>query len=165
MRQDLDSFAKEFEREAAARGFVLFHSYRRGLDDGVTTYWQVETHPDIKGFLDAAEGLGVRVLAYSCHRFGASIIDDTLERLEECDLPFEDRRDYENQLKRLRAYEGFVSDMEISFDYQHRTYLYDLETEWHREFMELLDEIHEMAFPSDAEDEDEGPVGGYFSRN
>jgi hypothetical protein len=63
----------------------------------------------------------------------------------------------------MRAHEGSVCAIELSFDHQARVFLFDLRTEWFEEFSDLLDEIHLLtAEPSDGND---SPISGYFSRN
>ena len=53
--------------------------------------------------------------------------------------------------------------MELSFDYQRRVHVYELRSEWFDEYTDILDEL-EFGVPED-EDEDDHPIGGYFSKN
>ena len=64
----------------------------------------------------------------------------------------------------MRAYDGFTCAIELSFDFEGRAYIFDLRTEWYEEFNDMLDDI-EAAIPDEDEDDDEGPIGGYFSKN
>jgi len=59
-------------------------------------------------------------------------------------------------------YEGFICEIELSFDHQGRVFLFDLRTEWYEEFSEILGEIQMLS--ADAEDNDT-PMSGYFSKN
>lgn len=49
----------------------------------------------------------------------------------------------------MRAHEGSVCAIELSFDHQGRVFLFDLRTEWFEEFSDLLDEI-QLLTPSPA---------------
>jgi hypothetical protein len=63
----------------------------------------------------------------------------------------------------MRAHEGSVCAIELSFDYEGRVFLFDLRTEWFEEFSDLLDEIQLLV--AEPNNDDESPIGGYFSRN
>jgi hypothetical protein len=66
-------------------------------------------------------------------------------------------------LSDMRAHEGSVCAIELSFDYEGRVFLFDLRTEWFEEFSDLLDEIQLLV--AEPNNDDESPIGGYFSRN
>ena len=76
----------------------------------------------------------------------------------------EERRGFERRLREIGGYQGFTSALEVSYDYEGRTYIYELQAEWYSDFLHILDEIDSYA-PDEEEGEQEGPVGGYFSRN
>ena len=76
----------------------------------------------------------------------------------------DDRRAIERRLREMRIYQGFTCGIELSFDREGRTYVYDLHTEWFGDFLDTLDEI-DSYMPSEGEEDEEGPIGGYFSRN
>jgi hypothetical protein len=42
--------------------------------------------------------------------------------------------------------------------------MFDLHTDWYGEFLDTVDEIDGSA-PEEGEEDDEGPIGGYYSRN
>jgi hypothetical protein len=67
-------------------------------------------------------------------------------------------------LNDLRAYEGSVCAIELSFDHEGRVYLFDLRTEWFDEFSEMQDEI-QLLVPDPDDGDDDSPISGYFSRN
>ena len=72
------------------------------------------------------------------------------------------RREFERQLDHLRAYDGLVCAIELSFDYQGRVFLFDLHTDWYEELSDLLDEIEVLAAGAG---DDDTPMSGYFSKN
>ncbi len=74
------------------------------------------------------------------------------------------RGSFEERLNDLRAYEGSVGAIELSFDHEGRVFLFDLRTEWFDEFSEMSDEI-QLLVPDPDDDDDESPISGYFSRN
>jgi hypothetical protein len=66
----------------------------------------------------------------------------------------------------LQAYEGFTCSLELSFALEGRLYLFELRTDWYDSMRDILNELEVAADPfSDEEEEEEGPIGGYFSNN
>ena len=74
----------------------------------------------------------------------------------------EEKRELSRRIEELALYEGFLCAIELSFDYDGRVYVFDLETEWYEEWHEIMDEI-EDAMP----DDEEGSGGPYnlYSNN
>ena len=171
MRQDLDALCAQFEREATARGLLVFHGFSRRLEEGVCIFWDVERRPNLNEFLDVAQGLGVKLLVFNHRRLRKEMVEDAFQRLEECDMPAEERHDLERRLKKSRMYEGFTCTLEFSFDFQGRTHFFDVRTDWYEDLVDALDMIHFYSSADEDEDEEEeeegeeGPAGGYFSRN
>jgi hypothetical protein len=52
----------------------------------------------------------------------------------------------------------------LSYDHQGRLYFFDLHTDWYDEYLDLHDELV-ASLPEPSEEQDDGPVGGYYSRN
>lgn len=164
MKLDLDRLRGEIEGQLKAREFVVFQGHSRVGGATPFVYWDAERHPDFREFLEAAAQCGVRLVVFHCRKFTQDDIDDALERLEAAELPRDDQRPLERRLKALRDYEGFTCHLELSFDYQGRVYYFSLRTEWYEDLLDVLDEI-DASFPEEEEEEGEGPMGGYFSRN
>lgn len=162
---NLDTLKEEIERYLEEQGFSTFRGFPRMLDSLPLVYWDCDRYPDYKAFLDTAKAVGARLVVYHQHEFNAEQLDNALDRLEECELPRDDYRVMERRLKELRMYQGFTCALELSFDYEGRIYVFDLRTEWYEEFSDMLDDIHMLGAGSDEEDEDEGPMSGYFSKN
>jgi hypothetical protein len=83
--------------------------------------------------------------------------------LNAAEMPPQESRSFEERLGELRAHEGSVCAIELSFDHQGRVFVFDLRTEWFEEFSDLLDEIELLTTEPSAGDD--SPIGGYFSRN
>lgn len=165
MKQDLETLKLEIEDHLAQRDFVLFHGRPRSFDTVPMVEWDTEHHPDFRAFLETAARLGVKVVVLSHRRFTEAMVADALDSLEEIELPFDDRRQYESRLKELKIYTGFTCAIELSFDYEGRLYLFDLRTEWYDEAMDLIDDINSTLDFAGDEEEDGGSYGGYYSRN
>lgn len=166
MKQNLDSLRKEIEQHLEGEGLSIFHGHARTGEDVV--YWDDEHYPDYKLFVKAAKAAGTAFIVLHERQFDIEAVDDALEQLALADLPIEDQRTYERRLKELRVYDGFTCAIEISFDHGHRTYLYEVETEWYEELTTLMDELEFFGSGSgDDEDDDDGEsaIGGYFSKN
>ncbi len=164
MKQNLDVLKTEIREYLENAKFVVFYGHSRSLDPGAYVYWDVTGHPDYRKFLGTAEAAGVKLIVLHAREFSADYVDHALDRLEDSDLGVDERRAIERRLRDMRAYDGFTCALELSFDYQAKAYIFDLRTEWYQEFSDMLDEV-DSSLADDAEDDDEGPIGGYFSKN
>ncbi|HLJ14832.1 MAG TPA: hypothetical protein VKV15_10080 [Bryobacteraceae bacterium] len=163
MRQNLDTLRAEIQEYLEVHQFIVFHGHSRLMDSLPVVYWDLDHYPDYRLFLKAAEATGSRLIVFHQREFSTDLIDNSLEQLHEVELAPAERRTLERRLKGLRVYEGFTCTLELSFDYQNRVYVFDLRTEWYNELNDILDEIDAL-LPEEEED-DEGPMGGYFSKN
>jgi hypothetical protein len=161
MRPNLDSLTEEILQFLEAEHFIVFRSRSRVPDDAHVVEWDTEKHSDFHLFLDCALKLGVRLINFHTREFSAGYRQDAVEQLEECELTREEKRELERRIEELGLYEGFTCAIEMSFDYDNRIYVFDLETEWYEEWHEIMDEIE------DALPEDENPGGPYnlYSNN
>ena len=164
MKQNLDTLKSEILEYLEGEGFVVFHGLSHAGEHGPSVYWDVNRYPDFRLFLNAARGAGAKLINFGHREFSEEAVDEAVDRLEECDVPPDDRRPIERRLREMRMYQGFTCGIELSFDREGRTYVYDLHTEWFAEFLDTLDEI-DSYMPSEGEEDEEGPIGGYFSRN
>jgi hypothetical protein len=163
MKLNLETLRTEIQEYLESHGMVVFHGCPRSGDASGAVFWDTERHPDYHLFLAAAEAAGVRLVTLHAHEFTEDMIDDALDRLEESDLPREERRAIEMRLREMRGYAGFTCQIELSFDLTPRVYVFDLRTEWFDDLNDLLDRIDE-AYEEDEEDEE--PLGGgYYSKN
>jgi hypothetical protein len=62
----------------------------------------------------------------------------------------------------LQAYEGFTCEVQLSFALENRLYVFELHTDWYQALAEI---INELDVATTEIDEEEGPIGGYFSNN
>jgi hypothetical protein len=163
MKANLDNLQREVLAHLEESGFTVFKSYPRGMELGSEAiYWDSETYPDYREFVAAAKSVGAHMMTVFSRQFSSETVDEALETLSESDMSREARRPIESRLKELRAYEGFICQIELSFSDQQRTYIFDQPTEWYEEMEQLVDEI-EGSFNGSI---DEGPLGGgYYSNN
>jgi hypothetical protein len=164
MKPNLDVLKPEIELYLEEAGIAVFYGYSRPLDAAPTVYWDCEQYPDYRLFIQSARAAGAKLVVFHQREFFSEQIDEALEKLHACELPPQDSHHFEERLSDLRAYEGSVCSIELSFDLEGRVYLFDLRTEWFDEFSEIQDEIHLLVPDPDASDDD-SPIGGYFSRN
>jgi hypothetical protein len=160
MRPNLETLREEIERDLESRGIAVFYGVPRA-DEMSSVYWDTERTPDHRLFLRAVEVAGVKLVTLYVNRFTADMLDDAMERLDESAAGRDDRRALEQRLRELRAFEGFLCQIELSFELGQRTYIFDLRTEWYEDFDDLIDRI-ESSFGADDDGE---PLGGYFSKN
>jgi hypothetical protein len=128
--------------------------------------WDTERHPDYQTFLDVAIKSEARLIIFAAREFTASDTEDLLTQLEDLDLTRDEKREYEKRLRALRAYEGVTCSLELAFDYHSRLYVYEMQPDWYDEFLSVEDEILSLIpEPEATEDDDNEPLGGYFSKN
>jgi hypothetical protein len=164
MNTDLGALKNEALEYLAAQGMIAFHSYLRHHEGVPAIGWDSKRYPDYRPFVDTAKRAGVEMMVLRCDYFSDDDIEEALGELAEADLEDGERRRIERGLRDLRGYAGFVSALELSYDYQGRLYFFDLHTGWYDEFLDLHDEIA-ASLPEPGDEEDDGPVGGYYSRN
>jgi hypothetical protein len=160
---NLDTLKTEIEAYLEEEGFAVFYGYSRVLDTMPIVYWDTERYPDYRMFLKAAKAAGGKVLVFHQREFSSSQVDDAVEQLEAAELTREEYRTVERRLNELRIYDGFTCALELSFDHQGRVFLFDLRTDWYNDLSEILGDLDLM--DTDSEDEDNNPMGGYFSKN
>lgn len=160
MRPNLDSLTEEITQFLEAEHFVVFRSLSRAADGHQLIYWDTDRHSDFKLFLECALKIGVRLIHFHTREFTLAHREEALEQLEEADLPRDEKRTLERRIEDLAIYEGFTCAIELSFDFEGRVYLFEMQTDWYEEWHDILDEL-EGSLP----DEDAGSFGGYYSSN
>ena len=105
-----------------------------------------------------------KIVIFASTEFGIADIEELSERLDECELSRDERRDFESRLRELRTYDGVTCTLELAFDLGGRLYVYEVQPDWYEEFLNLEEEV--SAHLPDGEDYDAGDsLGGYFSKN
>ncbi len=161
MRQDLDNLKLDIERQLQDGAYVVFYARSRFNDQSPPILWDVSLRPNPADFLDTALSIGVKLIVFHHREFGPLVLDEAFEKLEAADLARERHREMERELKRLKGYEGFTSAIELSFDFDGRTYLYEATAPWYDEYLDLLDDLDEAMELG----EEPPPMSGYFSQN
>jgi hypothetical protein len=162
MKPNLDSLKIEIEQYLEESGLGVFYGYSRMLESTSSVYWDCDKYPDYKQFIKAGRTAGAQVIVFHQREFAVEQVMDALQQLTDCDLERDESREFEKRLNDLLVYEGFICEIELSFDHQGRVFLFDLRTEWYEEFSGILDEIQMLS--ADVEDNDT-PMSGYFSKN
>jgi hypothetical protein len=165
MSVNLDSLKAEIEAYLQQEGFLIFHGYaRRGNEYGIAEIeWDTARYPDYKKFLEVAKGLGVKLIVLHYREFSAGTIEDAIDSLEDSGLEYQDQRTLETRLRELGVYEGFTCAIELSFDYEDAPYLFELRTAWYDELNDILDRL--SLSPTEEEEDEGDPLGGYYSKN
>ena len=164
MGLDLEKMRADIQSHLQEGGFTVFYGFSRRIDSLTHVNWDTAQHPDFRDFLRVAREAGAKLIVFSHDSLGIDRIDEAIEDLEECDLSREEKRNYEKRLRDLQSYEGFTCSLELSFDLEGRVYLFEVQTEWFEELANIIAEI-ESSMPMEEDDEDAGPISGYFSNN
>ncbi|MBV9405572.1 MAG: hypothetical protein JO211_09535 [Acidobacteriaceae bacterium] len=162
MALELESLRKEIQSYLEHSGIAVFYGYSQMTDTLNQVSWDTEQHPSYKEFIAAARKAGAKLIVFHHQAFSMDQIDDALERLEETDLPREDKRNLESRLRQLQPYEGFTCSVELSFASDGRIYVFELHTEWYEALGDVLAEIEAAA---EEEESGDSTLGGYFSNN
>lgn len=165
MKLDLNQLRTEILDYMSEKKFAVFHSMSRAMQDLPTIFWNSEARPSFREFLETAEALGVRMIVFHHREFSPQIIDDALESISETDLPPSDQRSMERRLREIRKHVGSTCVIELSYDLDNRVYAFELRTDWYDEASNIVGTIDAALMDEGEEEEDEGPLGGYFSRN
>jgi hypothetical protein len=163
---DLGTLKREILEYLDASGFAVFRSQPGGLEGLPKVLWDCERFPDYQMFLDAARKVGVTLILFASRDFEIDEIEDALGQLEECEIPREERRDYERRLRETRVHEGAACSLELAFDHHSRMYVYELHPDWYEEFLATCDEIVAQ-LPDTGKDDDSSSSGFYpdYSNN
>ena len=166
MDLNLDTLKREILEYLDASGLAVFHGCPGGLDGQPMILWDTERYPDYQSFLDVAVKSETRIIVFASREFQSSDTEDLLAQLDDLDITRDEKRDYEKRLRALRAHEGVTCSLELAFDYHSRMYVYEMQPDWYDEFLSVEDEIVSlMADPDSMEEEDDEPLGGFFSKN
>jgi hypothetical protein len=164
MKLNLEVLKDEILEQLAAQGFVVFHGYCRSGGSRPVAFWDTVRTPDFRPFLATARQAGAKVVVFQHVEFVSGMVEDAMDRLEEGEMPVEERRGFERRLREMHAYQGFTCAIELSYDSEGRTYVFELQAEWYNDFLHVLDEI-DSYLPEGDEKGEEDSMGGYFSRN
>jgi hypothetical protein len=162
MKPQLDRIKTEIEKYLGESGIEIFYGQSRTFESVPPVRWDGDRYPDFRLFVKAAQAAGAKMLVYHERKFSAEQLDDALEELSSCDMPRDEHKSMERRLEKMRAYEGLVCAIELSFDHEGRVFLFDLRTDWFEELTDILEELELMG--GDLDDDDPS-MGGYFSKN
>jgi hypothetical protein len=162
MRPNLDSLTEEIQQYLETEHFVVFRCMSRAADEGPLVYWDTTRQGDYKRFLETALQLGVRLIHFHSREFRSHHREEALSVLEESSLTRDDKRELARRIEDLAIYEGFTCAIELSFDFEERVYMFELQTEWYDEWHDILDELEDV---SGEEGEGAGGFGGFYSNN
>lgn len=163
MAQDLETLRADIQAYFDDSGLAVFHGYDRAIDTMDHVAWDTVRYPDFRDFLSAGQKAGATLFVFHQEAFSLDRVDEALDQLEESDFTREEKRNYEIRLRQLQPYDGFTCSLELSFSLEGRLYVYEAHTDWYQALNEILSEL-ETTFEEE-EDEGDGPIAGYFSKN
>jgi hypothetical protein len=164
MRQDLEKLKDEMLEHLAAGNFLVFHCQSHTGEAGARIHWDTRRRGDFRDFLAVARKAEVRLIHFAQRELLPLHFEDVEQRLASAGLEPEELRDFERRLGQLRDYQGFTGALEMSFDLENRLYLFVVRTSWYEEFLAIASTVEDALENLDEEEED-GPMGGYYSRN
>jgi hypothetical protein len=162
---NLDTLKREIPDYLEANGFAVFRSRPGALEGFPLLLWDTENHPDYQAYLEVARKTGTAVILFATREFETGDVEDLVEQLQSMELTREEQRDYEKRLREFRGYDGVTCSLELAFDYNSRLYVYELQPDWYGEFVSVEDELMSRMGDDDDLDDDDGSLGGYYSRN
>lgn len=166
MEDSLDGLKQEIVSELETGGFAIFYGETRGANEETAVFWDAENYSDFRGFLRCAAKLRVALIVLHTRAFREEEIEDALQDLDESAIEGDEQQEVTSSLREMNVFTGLVGAVDISFDFEGRTYFYYVEADWYREFLDLRDEIDVMTFRGGFDDsEPDESMGGYFSKN
>jgi hypothetical protein len=163
MSNNLEALKESILDELKQREFVIFYGQGRAMEDFIM--WDSGRYPDYRLFLQAAQMAEVKLMVFHERELTEENLSELNDQLEEADLPIEEEQALRRRVRELGRHMGMLTGVELSFDYHGRVYMFELNSDWYEEYLDLRDEIEgSMYFPEEDEDE-ESMGGGYFSRN
>jgi hypothetical protein len=165
MNRNLDSLKDEMLAYLKENDFVVFHGFLGELEP-LSIPWDTGRYPDYQLFLHTARRASAPLIIFHHQEFSSFDLEAAQEVLEEADLPYEEVQTYRRRIKEFEGYEGFTCQIHLGF-HLNRLYSYRLTADWFMDFEDLMDELQEAGNDFDDEefDEDDEPMGGYFSKN
>ena len=162
MKSNFEATKDEIREYLDSENFVAFHAQSRSYEGGSVVQWDTSNYPDFRQFLECAAKIGVRLIMFHHEQLDSELLDETIDMLHDTDLPPEEEATLEQRVQDMRVFEGFTCSLELSFDYDERMYLFQLNTDWYGELLEILDDLEESVPEDEA---GEGSLGGYYSNN
>ncbi|MBV9759162.1 MAG: hypothetical protein JO340_01245 [Acidobacteriaceae bacterium] len=163
MSLDLEALRGEIQAYLDDSGVAVFHGFTSSAQGAPQVAWDTERHPNFREFLSAGQKAGAKLFVFHYESFSLDRVDDALEQLEETELTREEKRSYEARLRQLQAFDGFTCSVELSFSMDGREYLFEAHTEWLEALNDIMMELD--AASQEEEDEDDGSMGRFFSKN
>ena len=145
-----------------SENIILFRSMSRAADQVRFIDWDTDHEPDFRRFLECAMSLGVRLIHFHNREFRSQHREEALAMLEDLGLSREAKRELERRIRDLAIYEGFTCAVELTFDYEGRVYLYEMQTEWYEEWQDILDDLE---LGSEIDGDEAAGFGGFYSNN
>ncbi len=161
MQPNLDSLTEEILQYLESEHFIVFRCLSRSTEDHHFVYWDSLRVSDYKRFLECALQLGTRLIHFHTREFRPHHREEALELLNESEIGREEKRTLERRIKELAIYEGFTCAIELTFDFEERTYVFEVQTEWYEEWQDILDELE---YDEQGTEGAEG-YGGFYSNN
>jgi hypothetical protein len=166
MEDSLDNLKQAIISELEEGGFAVFVGESRGASEESAIFWDVEAQPDFRAFLRCAAKLRVPLIVLHSRVFREEEIEDAIQDLDESAIEGTEQEEMAASIREMNVFAGLVGAVDLSFDFEGRTYFYYLEADWYREFLDLRDEIDVMTFRGDYGEDNSGEsIGGYFSKN
>src|ERR1700674_5483031 len=105
MKPNLDILKPEIELYLEEAGLAVFYGYSRPLESLPAVYWDCEQYPDYRLFVQSARAAGAKIIVFHQREFFSEQVDEALERLQACELPPQESRQFEERLSDMRAHE------------------------------------------------------------
>src|SRR5579875_67011 len=164
MGLDLEALRTEIQAYLDDSGAAVFHGYHHASENAGPVLWDTERHPNFREFLSAGQKAGVKLFVFQHESFSLERLDEAMEQLEETDLTREEKRAYEARLRQLQTYDGFTCSLGLSFSLEGRGYVYEVHTDWYQALNDIMVEL-ETAFQDEENEDSDGSMGRFFSRN
>lgn len=166
MDLNLDALKDEITAYLEESGFTVFYGFVKDPGQLSCAYWDSERYPDYRMYLEVARRLGNKLIMFQTRVFEPDQLEEAHDMLQEADLSLTELQAYRRRIRELEQHAGHTCAIRMAFDYNQRLYLYEIQTDWYLDYLELMEEIRDATFGDfEEEEDDDGTIDGYFSKN
>ena len=166
MALDLETLRKEMQAHLEKSGMPIFFGHHRMLDSLIQVSWDTEGHPDFREFIETAVNPGLSWWCLIRPLSSSTKLTRLWKNWKPPILRAKKSAISKRASSNCRPMKASLAPSQLSFALEGRLYLFELRTDWYDSMRDILNELEVATDPfSDEEEEEEGPIGGYFSNN
>jgi hypothetical protein len=148
-------------------GFALFQCESSSIPLEKAIWWDSHRMPDYRAFFATAAHSGTKLIYFFEKEFSQDDIDLVEDYLEMGAIADDELRLLRRRLADFRGYLGFLCRVGVGYPASEFMHWFEVYAPWFLEYVDLLEEVRDLAggYGLEEDDEEDPPLGGYYSRN